>query len=173
MRCAGALWAACAAHRSAPPATNEARRFSCLCTRPAGMFELNNLAVYVPSPVSAWLAALEALPDQQSAAAYLAAGAGCCSRTQRGAGGRAQPWAHAHLIYAEAADGRVGGPAAPLFRHDFCHSTHPAPLSTSLPPTQAPSWTPCPRSCRAARATPFTRCTGGAGDGGEGAKRGG
>ncbi|PSC68405.1 SET domain-containing [Micractinium conductrix] len=39
-----------------------------------GMFELNNLSIFVPSPLHRWLAALEALPDSQRAVAYKAAG---------------------------------------------------------------------------------------------------
>jgi len=39
------------------------------------MFELNNLAVYVGSPITRWLQALERLPDGERAAAYDAAGA--------------------------------------------------------------------------------------------------
>ena len=40
----------------------------------AGMFELNNLGVYVASPLQRWLQHLDALPPDQQADAYAAAG---------------------------------------------------------------------------------------------------
>ena len=50
----------------------------------AGMFELNNLSIFVPSPLHRWLAALEALPDSQRAVAYKAAGAAGAGHKQGG-----------------------------------------------------------------------------------------
>lgn len=41
-----------------------------------GMFELNNLSIYVGSPVQRWLQHLEGLPEGEQAAAFEAAGAG-------------------------------------------------------------------------------------------------
>lgn len=51
---------------------------------PAGMFELNNLAVYVGSPITRWLQALERLPDGERASAYDAAGAVRQTHTELG-----------------------------------------------------------------------------------------
>lgn len=40
------------------------------------MFELNNLALFVPSPLQRWLGLLGQLPPAEQEAAYSAAGAG-------------------------------------------------------------------------------------------------
>lgn len=41
---------------------------------PAGMFELNNLAVFVASPLQRWLHLLDSLAPQEQAEAYALAG---------------------------------------------------------------------------------------------------
>ncbi|KAL4419340.1 hypothetical protein ABPG75_002643 [Micractinium tetrahymenae] len=55
------------------------RRFPALLTLPMwgsiiGMFELNNLALFVPSPLRCWLDLLGQLPPEEQEAAYAAAG---------------------------------------------------------------------------------------------------
>lgn len=44
------------------------------------MFELNNLALFVPSPLQRWLDLLSQLPPGEQEAAYAAAGAGAEGR---------------------------------------------------------------------------------------------
>lgn len=75
-------------HLPARFSARSASRFPACCPGhrfPPGMFELNNLAVYVGSPVTRWLQALERLPDGERAAAYQAAGAAWGSPVEAGA----------------------------------------------------------------------------------------
>lgn len=121
-------------------------RFCCRCSRPAGMFELNNLAVYVGSPITRWLQALERLPDAERTAAYDAAGAP--------SGGKQQ----AAMLRSGSEGGWAGGSS--ILNSISMHATDQCCCSVPLWP-QVLILRRCPTSCLAARAMPSTRCTGG------------
>ena len=118
------------------------------------MFELNNLGVYVASPLQLWLNHLDSLeagtpPQQQQAAdAYTVAGmcVGVC--VWSGGGG-------------DCADAPPASPCCslPLWTPPF-HGLLAFFLAPTHAAPQGVSSRPSPRSCRGATAMRSTRCTG-------------